>query len=210
MSRVYTRRFDHEEAARRFYAGETQVALAAEYGVRPATVGAAIRRLRPGEKDRDVAYHRAHRTTACEDCGGPAMKLIGGKAARNSDGRVLCVACRGKLRRRQPILVNGVAKLVCGHCKVAKPLAAFRPSIRRDLTAGKPGGNFYCRVCDSAVKRAYREKNKGPCARCGVPVDTVDRRDEAKPLECRRCAMKRIHASRRNGEVVPAREGTAT
>ena len=93
--RVYVRRFDHEEAAQRYAAGERVADLAVEYGVGTSAV---YRAVNPESKRRKVESGRRWRTGVCEVCGGPAMRVIAGKAAHNPDGRCLCRGCRADLK----------------------------------------------------------------------------------------------------------------
>lgn len=164
-NRLYVRRFDHEEAARRYWAGETQTALAREYGVTPKAVRQAIARLRPEVRERDTARKRAWRATTCEGCGAPAVKR-----KHNPDGRVLCVSCRGKTRRKRlRYSADGVLLLECPGCGEWKPLAEHLPRTRRRLAEGKAAGPSYCHSCVARQRQAYRLRHRVPCERCGAP-----------------------------------------
>lgn len=55
-----------------------------------------------------------------------------------------------------------------------------------------------CRSAAAAAKQERRVRSRRPCSHgCGTLVDTIDRRDPGKPLECRKCAQRRVAAARR-------------
>jgi hypothetical protein len=54
-----------------------------------------------------------------------------------------------------------------------------------------------CRRAASEAKRRRREQSRVPCATCGTPVNSINRRFPDKPPECRPCAMRRIHEERK-------------
>lgn len=157
--RVYVRRFDHEEAAKRYAAGERVVDLAAEYGV---SITAIYRVVTPGAKARDVESARRWRTGTCEECGGPAMRIISSKKEHNPDGRCLCQACRGRASREGVRLdaAGHVAAIQCQLLDCAngerwQPPENFGRGARyRDLREG--GFHKNCRSCATALKRLYR------------------------------------------------------
>jgi hypothetical protein len=164
--RLYERRFDHDEARARHTAGEKILALAIEYGVSETAVSRA---LDPRRRERDNEATRRWRTGTCEDCGGPAMRLVGAKLKHNPDGRTLCLACRSKDRRTAVLVFdNGVVAVKCLTCKDWLAPARFPKGTRyRDL---RPGGfHNSCRTCQTALRRAYREARKIPCTKCGAP-----------------------------------------
>lgn len=167
-SRTYVRRFDHDEAVRRHAEGETIAALAREYGV---TDRAVRRVVTPGGQERDLQATRRWRTSVCETCGGPAMKLVGGKKAHNPDGRLLCRICRAKRRRKKLRYdpATGEVKLACGACGETKPVAAFGARVRRALAEGRATGGCCCTACSTARRTAFRNRRKVPCERCGKP-----------------------------------------
>lgn len=60
-----------------------------------------------------------------------------------------------------------------------------------------------CRTAASAKKRERRLASRVPCSHgCGTLVDSLNRRSPEKPPECRPCAMKRIHSTRRQESAV--------
>jgi hypothetical protein len=56
-----------------------------------------------------------------------------------------------------------------------------------------------CRAAASEAKRKRRERSRVPCSHgCGTLVDAINRRNPGKPPECQPCAMRRIHAERKD------------
>ncbi len=170
--RVYVRRFDHEEAARRIANGEKASALAAEYGVTSKAIHLAVAARDPERREATNEYHRRWRTTVCEDCGGPAMKLVGGKREKNRDGRILCNTCRGK-EKREGVEVDAdgrVLRVRCVTCKAWQEPGVFCRGVRyRDLRDG--GFHNECRPCGTARRIRYRDEHRVPCESCGTPVE---------------------------------------
>lgn len=163
--RLYVRRFDHDDARRRFAAGETISALARAYGV---TYNAVHRAVTPGAPERQRANHRRWRTGQCEHCGGPAMRLVAGKRERTPDGRTLCSSCRGRVRRKPIKFEDGVVKAECGTCGTWKPLGEFPPRVARALGEGRRVV-YVCSACSTSKRTQYRETIRVPCETCGKP-----------------------------------------
>jgi hypothetical protein len=202
--RVYVRKFDHEEAARRIAAGETRAALAREYGVSASAITLAVDRLAPAVREEQNEQQRRSRTTTCDVCGGPAMKLVGSKLAHNHDGRNLCGTCRPKERRENVRVSAGgtVTAVRCQTCREWCPPSAFQRGWRyRDLREG--GFHNQCRACGTVARRAYRNRNKVSCeGGCGRMVEGKGRattsttkkgrapKDVDRPYLCKPCWQK--------------------
>lgn len=197
MPRVYTRRFDYDEARRRVAAGESLRALAAEYGV---TTNAIRYATIPGLPARMSAANKQWRTVTCEICGGPAMKLTGGKLAHNVDGRVLCASCRS-IEKRDSIIFSDTGKVLAIRCTMIKCANGERWQPPNHFPHGKRypdlrDGGFHglCRACNTAARRAYRDARKVPCSHgCGA---MVLHENGGKEPECRPCAARRVQAER--------------
>jgi hypothetical protein len=155
-NRTYVRLFYHEEARRRYEAGERVADLAVEYGV---TKNAIYFAVKPEWKAKNVANHRRWRTGRCEVCGGPAMRLVSGKKETNPDGRVLCKNCRAKENRTRFVEIDGVLHARCmSICHDFKPLDEFVGGVHfKDI---RPNGvHGCCRSCTAELKRRYRANN---------------------------------------------------
>lgn len=173
-NRLYVRRFDHFEAHQRWLAGERVADLATEYSVTPAALYRAFGALTPEGRDRQNAYQRSWRTTVCEQCGGPAMRLVTNKKPHNPDGRVLCQRCRGITRRgRFRYRPDGTLEAVrCNRVDCVNEGGRWQPPDRF------PGGPRYrdvrpqgihgaCRACNTMLRRAHRQAQKVPCTNPG-------------------------------------------
>jgi hypothetical protein len=159
-NRVYVRTFDHEEAIRRREAGESVADLAAEYGV---TANAIYLATNPAWRQKQVDYHREWRTGSCEECGGPAMRLVGGKKQHNKDGRTLCFRCRSDAKRERLRFdeLGALAAVRCVHEDCANgqrwqsPDNFTRGPRHREVREG--GIHSQCRSCQTRAKKRYRE-----------------------------------------------------
>lgn len=176
-SRTYERRFDYDEAWRRYQAGERVADLAAEYGVTKHAVWRALSLLRdPVKRSAMREANRRWRTGVCEDCGGPAMRLVGGKAAHNHDGRVLCITCRS-IERSESLRFDDHGNLTAVRCNT-RDCANGEPWQRpenfgrgRRFKAMRDGGfHQQCRACLTRARQDYRERHKVPCTNCGKPT----------------------------------------
>lgn len=174
------RRFDHDECRRRHAAGESTYALAARYGVSQPSIYLAVNAAyRARQATRASAWQRDGR---CPDCGGQATRT--GRAQHR------CQACAAK---RAATTVRP-AELLCVMCHEWKPDRAFPKNHSRTARRGR---HHQCRGCNTASKRAWRERNKVPCSHgCGTLVDGKNRSRPDKPPECKPCAMKRIGRER--------------
>ncbi len=142
--RTYQRKFDHEEAERRYDAGESVAALAQEYGV---VVNAVRRIVVPASR---AAYDRYQVSLKgrghCDRCGGPMHQ---GSRYRGSR---LCRKCFGD---DQATSVRPDA-LLCFGCREWKPDHEFphnRSKVRRR------GRHSFCRACNTIQRRAHRQRN---------------------------------------------------
>lgn len=193
MARVYVRKFDHDEARRRYAAGESKTALAREYSVSSTAVARVVDRR---VAKRMYAYTRAGFLSVCEECRGPAIHNPYNKR-RAADGRILCHVCRGKAARTAlEYTPGGVAVAAwCAACKRMLPFDEFPRGQRfKDV---RPGGiHNSCRECQTVLRRNYREARKVPCSHgCGTLV-LHERPDPNKPSECQPCAIRRVNATR--------------
>lgn len=157
--RIYVRKFDHEEAVSRHKAGESIGALAREYGVSYAAVWRVVT---PGYKEHDIAKNRAWRRGICQNCRGPAMRLVSAKKIHNPDGRTLCARCRSR-ERRERLRFDDTGKLIavrcirrdCANGERWQPPEHFPRGTRfRDVREG--GIHSECRACNTRSKQRYR------------------------------------------------------
>lgn len=164
------RTFDWDEAKRRYEAGETQTALAEEYGVSTRAVWWACHPDKyKASFARSAVWLREHRVPCRGNCG----KLVymhsthwssGGHRGKRSG---LCMQCLAKQQREQAIHGSeGVYKW-----------------CRCDL----------CRIAASTERAVRRERSKIPCSHgCG----TLVHKPVGKSPECHPCSVKRLKAER--------------
>lgn len=158
--RVYQRLFDHEEAMRRYQAGETPAALAREYGVSDV----AVRRVVvPGVRERMYAANRRYWQATCAVCGG---KVVSNPSRERTDGRVLCRQC-SNAERRERLRFNEHGILVAVRCSMLdcangerwQPPANFPHGPRHHDV--RPGGiHGQCRACNTRSRREYRKRHR--------------------------------------------------
>ena len=138
MPRVYTRKFDYEEARRRHAAGESLASIAAWAGV-------SVTRIRhvvfPEEGERARARADAYRW-ACPDCGAPTTH----KGSR-------CKTCAALA---QATSVRST-ELQCVICKEWKPDEDF-PHNRAARSVWR-GRHSTCRACQTTTRRERRRRN---------------------------------------------------
>lgn len=184
--RAYQRKFDHDDALRRYADGASVNGLATEYGVSWAAVARVVI---PGKRVRMDAATRAHWLRVCEDCRGPAVHNDSGHTAK--DGRILCRACRGLASRTRFETTPGgvVVAATCFECKRVLPLDEFSNGPKyHDVRRG--GVHSNCRECATTLRQAYRIARKVPCSHgCGTLVCHEQRK--VKPPECRPCFLTR-------------------
>lgn len=141
MARVYTRRFDWGDAKRRYEAGETAKALAADYGVSETAIYNAAN---PEKYARALAITRQwQRTGVCPECGGRMSR-------KNAS---LCYSCRNRARATSV----REHELCCFSCKQWQPDSAFPNNKGEQARRGKHG---YCRKCCTLAKRDWRERKR--------------------------------------------------
>jgi Zn ribbon nucleic-acid-binding protein len=158
--RIYCRKFNYQEARDRYAAGETIEAIARDFGV----TGNTVRRVVSPEYAARLqeTSRRYTMSGVCPDCGKPGTVKRRGVSSR-------CAEC-GYAAQRTSVRVDEqgeVTEIRCGTCKTWKPPEDYSP-CRRKLVI-RSHGNRICRDCDTAHRKAYRERNKVPCVRCGKP-----------------------------------------
>lgn len=141
-NRVYVRKFDHEDARRRFAAGESARSLAAEFGVS----GSRIYQVVNPEHGERTARSSAEwmRNGRCERCGEPCSRYF--RRCRTCAGVARATSVRDD-------------ELQCYSCQEWKPDTAFpkggpRSAHRRDR-------HKQCTACQTEAKRDYRLRNPG-------------------------------------------------
>lgn len=172
-NRVYQRRFDHEEAAKRHHSGESMMSLAREYGV---SVTAIERVVKPGKRERMNFYtRRSTMSGVCIDCGKTGI------TKRSSR----CMECssRSRITTVRPDTIH------CGRCERWLPDDAFRHSEKN--TPSHRYRNRRCRECETQARKEYRDRNKVPCdGGCGIMVEGKGRSRRGapgRPFLCRNC-----------------------
>lgn len=179
-NRLYCRKFNHEDARRRYAAGETLAGIARALGVSERAVKIAVdEKTRIRDYERTLAWMRAG---VCPDCGQPATRFSKTRQLR-------CQECASK-RRRRSVRVDGEGNLVairCFDCGEWLGQELFSPS-RWKLSLARKGSRT-CRACESRRRREYREHRKVPCVSCGQPCLPVGEKG-ARHLDsglCRAC-----------------------
>ena len=180
--RVYRRKFDHEDAQRRYATGETIAALAAEYGV---TAKAVERVVRPEVRARMYAAaslhgHRyRHDTCAC--------------GARKDKRAARCRDCH--LREVLGEVFDAHGYLRCNRCNCYLPLTEFGFDAHKRERAFR---RAYCRECEARARQDYRERHKVPCVVCGKPaLPPSEKMTGGAPFpRCRECFLSRPRDTR--------------
>lgn len=195
------RRFDHEEAVRRWQAGETQTDLAAEYGVTKKAVSMAILRLTDPEwVEQNRTYHREYmrRTlrVECPGCGGIRWAPQG---ARREQATGLCIRCKN-LASATTVRDD---TLRCSECEAWKPDEEFPFQQERIARRGR---HSVCRGCQASSRQRRRETRKVPCTNCGAlrlhPLDAGGRvPDSGLCRDCWQQSPECIEALRRGNET---------
>lgn len=167
---IARRKFDHDEARRRHQAGESIADLAREMGVTWAGMA----------------------------------RVVDARVGRQMDAQ--CV--RNIERRREPCR-GGCGRLVWMHTHGRSGYCPRCLAEKRRQESGPQHGteNEYthwgcrcgpCRLAASEAKRQRRLRTRVPCSHgCGTLVDSINRRDNTKPPECRECVLKRVHAAQK-------------
>lgn len=141
-NRVYVRRFDYEDARRRFGAGESALALAAEYGVSNSRIYQVVNPEHGARTARLSAEWM--RNGKCDRCG-----------ERCSAYSRHCTACSAIARTTS--VRDG--ELQCSTCHEWKPDAAFPKGGPR--CAHRRHRHKHCTACQTKAKREYRRRNHG-------------------------------------------------
>jgi hypothetical protein len=196
--RIYVRRFDHEEAAEWHRAGMSIRDLADHYGVTYEAVRVVVT---AGEKRRSVERQKRWRTITCEHCGGPAMKLTGGKKVHNPDGRILCGRCRSDVLRERlrfdelgNLAAVRCSSLDCAHgSRWQAPENFSRGQRHREVRKG--GIHGQCRDCQTRARRLYRRSRMVPCEGCGQPTSPRGKEGRRTDTQlCNRCIITKAAA----------------
>lgn len=180
-NRVYQRKFDHDEAIVRYAAGESPGSLAREYGVSEQ----AVRRVVvPGVRNQmDVRSRAWIMSGVCQDCGKTGI-------ARQSPR---CKDC-AELARAPSVRAD---ELLCSKCRRWLPDDRFHK--QKGKRPARRGRKHYCKDCDHASRRDYRDRHKVPCSNCGQPTspagDKTSRRSDGSQL-CLPCTLAQTQGGR--------------
>lgn len=178
------RKFDYDEARRLRAQGMTYAEIGALLGVSGSAIHLACNDAARERNNANSA--RWTRENARRACSGGCGRLVW----THMKGRTgYCPTCFAREIRAADSVRPTL--LFCHYCEEWKPDEDF--PRRRSLIArrGRAAG---CRVCQTELKRDWRERNKVPCSHgCGRMVEGKSRRNNDKPFECHPCAMKRIH-----------------
>ena len=175
------RKFDWDEAKRLHEAGLSYAVIGDRFGVSPTAIARACREdLRRAMAERLRQYQQSG---TCPDCGGVATRVYG-------VGQRRCRKCFA-ISRTESVRAT---MLRCIICRKWKHDDAFPHDKRRGYRRGR---HRQCTVCNTAAKRAWREKNKVECSHgCGTMVNGKNRDNPDKPPECRPCSLERIRTAR--------------
>ena len=148
------RRFDHDEARRLYRSGKVSKGwLAQKFGVSFAAIDRVVN---PARANQMAARNALAQRSICATCGAPCSF----NRYRRDVPR--CLACWNK---EQTTSVREDA-LWCSTCQEWKWDTAFPWDQRRP---GRRGRHEQCTECGTKARRAYRERCKVTCARCGKP-----------------------------------------
>lgn len=156
------RRFDHDEAVRRFREdGESAAAIARDLCV---TQTAVWRLLDPSRIAAELASAKIRYTAVCEGCGGPCLSIRhAAKRQSSPDGRELCHRCRSdeKIERlRFDRVTNALVSVRCCNIDCANGDRWQDPgnfTRGRQHKAIREGGiHSSCRACQTRARRLYR------------------------------------------------------
>lgn len=138
--RTYTRKFDYEEAQRRYAAGEKIQALAVEYGVSNARVNQVVN-PEVGRKAKELsAAYRWH----CPECGAETRH----KNARCNPCAALALTTTA---------LDG--KLHCSKCEQWLSPEMFSTN-RTEAKYSRENRRRICRKCDTKARADYRQRNR--------------------------------------------------
>ena len=166
------RKFDWDEAKRRYEAGETQREIARSVGVSKNSVLFALNSLaRARHRKRNAEWQRKALCAVC-----------GGQCSRHGGQDPASYRCRDCTNKAKATSVRD-AELRCLTCREWKHDLAF-PHHR--LETARRGRHASCRDCNTALRKAYRERIKVPCDKCGKPRLPAQETQGATGL-CRNC-----------------------
>lgn len=156
-ARMHMRKFDHDEARRRYKAGESLRQIATAFCVSPSAIYLAVDRRTRLRSVLLVAERQ--QSGKCIDCGEPCSynPYMPGRAGR-------CRKCAGAARAH-PVRDT---ELWCWKCETWQHDLAFSYDGSR-RASHRRGRRKVCTACDTALRTAYRERRKIPCAQCGEP-----------------------------------------
>lgn len=138
-TRQYVRKFDYDEARVRHAAGETQGALAREYGVSRSRINQVVN---PRVGEAAAARANAYRWY-CPDCGAETRK----KDARCNP----CAALALSTTSREDTLR-------CCKCGEWKPDEEFYRAVKKNVYARR-GRRNHCKACDIRARQNYRARH---------------------------------------------------
>lgn len=150
--RIYTRKFDWDEAKRRHANGETIQDIADSYGVTKTAVRFAVN---PDEYARSRAYSAEYQRTkkpymgTCRECGGPATAI-------RSESHIRAGRCRSCYAKHQATTVRETT-LQCSACRYWLPDDAFP---NQTANTARRGRHSLCRPCQNVAKQLNRESNR--------------------------------------------------
>lgn len=161
------RKFDHDDARRRYAAGEGPTALAREYGVSVNAVRYVVNDNDAANSRKQSAHYYARHTVPCEVCSTPTLDLgITSKRIHNRDGRILCARCRADAKRER-LLFDDNGRLVAVRCTSADCANGERWQSPDNFTRGqrhrevRDGGiHGLCRACQTRARRDHRRRNR--------------------------------------------------
>ncbi len=139
------RRFDWDDARRRYANGEKIGTIARSVGV---SWTAVQRVVVPGrfEQMRD-AQRQWQKTGVCDNCGGPMNR-----SSRSSGRSLVCPTCAATARRT----TIRETTLLCVGCREWKPDDDFP---RNRVEASRRGRHTSCRACQTVQRRERRHRN---------------------------------------------------
>jgi hypothetical protein len=133
------RKFDHDEAQRRWHAGESLSTLAREFDVSETAVWFVVS-PRGRARKAELQERAKAPTGTCWACGGPQNKI----SARRGHA---CAACANKMK------VKAIGdRVYCPVCDLWLVRDEFRPTKKRPAR----GVAAMCRSCETAARRRYR------------------------------------------------------
>lgn len=186
-NRVYKRKFDHDEARKRWLKGETVADLAREYNVSYAAVARAV----------DWRVRVRMDATTREYMSNPENleRLNYDVCACGNRKRNISEKCRDCYLADRATQINENGDLWCYDCK------NYRPSAEFPFVAASPSRNFkggQCRGCATKARQSYRERHKLPCVGCGSPaLPPNEKRTRGSGVpRCRTCFYKDQAAAR--------------